>query len=178
MVPRRIPVAEDDATRLPQRVLIDCNHVRVALHPKAKASIGMKTQPARDVHCRLQVAAFTRTESWKGVSFCTSMDMISGEAIIAQSENCAMDWSSVRLRFLLPCMYLAPALPTVAQLWAAWLPNDASPPRRRGLGVLPVTRKQGSFQPKGAEYLEYCSLFCMMSATPLQYGFTVLSVFQ
>ena len=62
--------------------------------------------------CRLQVAVFTRTESWKGVSFCTSMDMISGEAIIAQSENCAMDWSSVRLRFLLPCMYLAPALPS------------------------------------------------------------------
>ena len=75
----------------------------------------MKTQPARDVHCRLQVVVFTRTESWKGVSFCTSMDMISGEAIIAQSENCAIDWSSVRLRFLLPCMYLAPALPTVAQ---------------------------------------------------------------
>ena len=80
--------------------------------PAPGASIGVKTQPARDVHCRLQVAAFTRTESWKGVSFCTSMDMISGEAIIAQSENCAMDWSSVRLRFLLPCMYLAPALPT------------------------------------------------------------------
>ena len=49
----------------------------------------------------MQVAVFTRTESWKGVSFCTSIDMISGEAIIAQSENCAMDWSSVRLRFLL-----------------------------------------------------------------------------